>query len=92
MEVVVSGGHVIVGLSKKWIAHPWLAMWSRVEMVVGGHVHECMSSLAGHEQKYCLGVVVVGVVVVVVGVIVVVVVVVVVVGVGVVGVAVVVAI
>ena len=89
MEVVVSGGHVIVGLSKKWIAHPWLEMWSRVEMVAGDHVHECMSSLAGHEQKYCLGVVVVGVVVV--GVIVVVVVV-VVVGVGVVGVAVVVAI
>ena len=42
MELVVLGGHVIVGLSKTWIAPPELATWSRIEMVVGGHAHECM--------------------------------------------------
>ena len=35
-------GHVVVGLSKKGIAPPGLATWSRIEMVVGGHVHVCM--------------------------------------------------
>ena len=43
MEVVVLGGHVIVGQSKNGIAPPGLATWSRIEMVVGvgvlgGHV------------------------------------------------------
>ena len=44
MEVVVMGGHVIDGLSKKVIAPPWLVTWSRIEMVVvvGGHAHVCM--------------------------------------------------
>ena len=42
MEVVVLGGHVIVGLSEKWIAPPGLATWSRIEMVEGGHAHVCM--------------------------------------------------
>ena len=41
MKVVVLGGHVIVGLSKQWIAQPGLATWSRIEMVVGGHAQVC---------------------------------------------------
>ena len=39
MEVVVMGGHVILGLSKEGIAPPGLATWSHVEMVVGGHAN-----------------------------------------------------
>ena len=42
MEVVVLGGHVVVGLSKKGIAPPGLATWSCIEMVVGGHAHVCV--------------------------------------------------
>ena len=38
MEIVVLGGHVNVGLSKKDIAPPGLTTWSRTEMVVGRHV------------------------------------------------------
>ena len=34
MEVVVLGGHVIVGLCKQWVAPPGLATWSRIKMVV----------------------------------------------------------
>ena len=64
MDVVVLGGHVIVGLSKKWIAPPGLTTWSRIEIVVGGHVHVCMQSFAGHE-KNCFLVAEVAVVVVV---------------------------
>ena len=41
MEVVVLGSHVIVGLSEKGIAAPGLATWSRIEIVVGDHVHVC---------------------------------------------------
>ena len=42
MEVVVLGGHVIVGLSRKGIAPPGLATLSRIEMVMGGNAHVCM--------------------------------------------------
>ena len=44
MEVVVLGGHVIVGLSKKGIAPPGLGLdtWSRIEMEVSGHARVCM--------------------------------------------------
>ena len=42
MEVVVMGGHVIIGLCKKLIVPPGLAIWSRIEMVGGGHAHVCM--------------------------------------------------
>ena len=42
MEVVVLGGHVIVGVRNIGIAPPGLATWSRIEMVVGGHAHVCM--------------------------------------------------
>ena len=39
MEVVVMGDYVIVGLSKNGIEPPGLATWSRIEIVVGSHVH-----------------------------------------------------
>ena len=52
IEVVVLGGHVIVGLSKKRIQPPGLATLSRFEMGVGGHVHVCMRSFSGLEQTY----------------------------------------
>ena len=42
MEVVLRGGHMIVGLSKKGIAPPGLGTWSHIEMVVGGHANVCM--------------------------------------------------
>ena len=42
MEVVVLGGHVIVGVRNIGQAPPWLATWSRIEMVAGGHAHVCM--------------------------------------------------
>ena len=42
IEVLVLGGHVIVGLSKMGIAPPGLDTWSRIEIVVGGQVHPCM--------------------------------------------------
>ena len=42
MEVVVMGGHVIVGVNINGIASPGLATCSRMEIVVGSHVHERM--------------------------------------------------
>ena len=42
MEVVVLGGHGIVGPSKTGKAPPGLDTWSRIEMVVGGDVHVCI--------------------------------------------------
>ena len=42
MEVVVMGGHAIVGGGINEVASPGLATCSRIEIVVGSHVHERM--------------------------------------------------
>ena len=42
VEGLLLGGRVIVGLSEDGIPPPGLATSSRMEMVMGAHVHVCM--------------------------------------------------